>query len=174
VRANLAAGRLKAQARELAALAASHRSPGRVVIYNQDLKQLSDLPDASLDAIVAVSALEHNPPESLGQVVDELARVLKPGGALLATLCASGREDWFHIPSQGWCDSEASLRRLFRLLPDAASNYAHHDELLAALRDCAELRDNLAAFYARSGENGMPWGKWDPQYQPVGVLKIKG
>ena len=37
----------------------------------------------------------------------------------------------------------------------------------------AELRDNLASFYFRSGDNGMPWGKWDPQYQPVGVCKVK-
>jgi hypothetical protein len=41
------------------------------------------------------------------------------------------------------------------------------------LRACTELRENLASFYFRSGENGMPWGKWDPQYQSVGVLKVK-
>jgi hypothetical protein len=35
------------------------------------------------------------------------------------------------------------------------------------------LRDNLASFYGRSGENGMPWGVWDPRYQPVGVCKVK-
>lgn len=174
LRANLSSGRVKAQAQELADLAALHRSPGRVVIYNQDLKQLSGIEDASLDAIVAVSALEHNQPESLEQVVDELMRVLKPGGVLLATLCASGGEDWFHAPSQGWCYSEASLRRIFKLSPAAPSNYERHDELLQALRSCAELRDHLAGFYARSGDNGMPWGKWDPQYQPVGVLKVKG
>ena len=51
--------------------------------------------------------------------------------------------------------------------------HARHDELLAALRGCAELRDNLAGFYKQSDQNGMPWGIWDPQYQPVGVCKIK-
>ena len=35
------------------------------------------------------------------------------------------------------------------------------------------VRDNLARFYFQSGDNGMPWGKWDPQYQSVGVRKIK-
>jgi len=38
---------------------------------------------------------------------------------------------------------------------------------------CQELRDHLAEFYFLSGDNGMPWGKWDPQYQPVGVCKVK-
>jgi hypothetical protein len=37
----------------------------------------------------------------------------------------------------------------------------------------AELKNNLASFYFKSGENGMPWGEWNPEYQPVGVCKVK-
>jgi SAM-dependent methyltransferase len=151
----------------------AEQAPGRVILYNQDLKALIDVMDNSLDAVVAVSALEHNPPGDLPNVVAELMRVLKPGGILLATLCAGRDQDWFHEPSAGWCYSEASLKRLFTLPEDTVSNYADYDPLFEALRNCAELSDNLASFYARSGENGMPWGKWDPQYQPVGVCKIK-
>jgi ubiquinone/menaquinone biosynthesis C-methylase UbiE len=158
---------------ELSSLVNWRRAPGKVIIYNQDLKNLADIADNSLDAIVAVSALEHNPPQELPQVINELMRTLKPGGALLATLCAARDQDWFHEPSQGWCYSEASLRRLFDLPSDAPANYARYDELLERLRRCAELSQNLAAFYFRSGDNGMPWGVWDPQYQPVGVCKVK-
>jgi SAM-dependent methyltransferase len=161
------------QARELLGLAEPRRSAGRVVIYNQDLKNLAHLSSNSLDAVVAVSALEHNAPEDLPQVVAELVRVLKPGGRLLATLGAARSEDWYHEPSQGWCYTDSSLRRLFGLPERAPSNYDRHDELMVALRDCGELRDHLAGFYFRSGNNGMPWGKWDPQYQPVGVCKVK-
>jgi hypothetical protein len=106
-------------------------------------------------------------------VVKELMRILKPGGLLLATLGAARDQDWFHEPSHGWNYTDASLRRLFDLSPQAFSNYARHDEFFDALKSCTELRDGLAAFYARSGDNGMPWGKWDPQYQPVGVCKVK-
>ena len=166
-------GKVTTLGRELSSLAERRRAPGGVTIYNQDLKNLVDIPDNSLDAIVAVSALEHNPPTELPQVVDELMRTLKPGGALLATLCAARDRDWFHEPSQGWCYSEASLRRLFDLPPEVPANYARYDELLDSLRNCAHLRQNLAAFYFRSGDNGMPWGVWDPQYQPVGVCKVK-
>ncbi len=160
-------------ARDLPTLAGLRRSRGSVTIYHQDLRSLADVPSDSLDAVVAVSALEHNDPAELALVVAELLRVLKPGGCLLATLGAARDQDWFHQPSQGWCYTEASLREIFGLSANIPSNYARYDELFAAVRDCPELRDHLASFYYRSGDNGMPWGIWDPQYQPVGVCKIK-
>jgi ubiquinone/menaquinone biosynthesis C-methylase UbiE len=146
---------------------------GKVTIYNTDLRDLALIPDNSLDAVVAVSALEHNQPKDLSGVVKELMRVLKPGGKLLVTLGAARDEDWFHQPSQGWCYTCQTLAQLFRLPADTASNYDRYDEIFAALKNCAELRDNLAPFYFHSGDNGMPWGLWDPQYPPVGVCKIK-
>ncbi len=148
-------------------------SPGRVIIYNHDLTSLPLIADNSIDAVVAVSALEHNSPGSLSQVVDELMRVLKPGGVLLATLGASFDQDWFHEPSQGWCYTEGSLRKLFHMPAQTPSNYAQYHELFLALKNCDELRLNLADFYFHSGNNGMPWGNWDPQYQSVGVFKKK-
>ncbi len=148
-------------------------APGRVIIYNTDLCRMELIPPNSMDAAVAVSALEHNQPKDLVDVVKELMRVLKPGGKLLATLGAAREEDWFHQPSQGWCYTDKTLAMLFRLPADTASNYDHFDELFAALKNCAELRDGLAPFYFKSGDNGMPWGKWDPRYPPVGVCKLK-
>jgi ubiquinone/menaquinone biosynthesis C-methylase UbiE len=123
--------------------------------------------------VVAVSALEHNNPQDLKTVIAELLRVIKPGGMLLATLCAARDEDWFHDASQGWCYTADSLQDIFDLAVDTPNNYNRYDELFDELRNCAELRENLAAFYSRSGDNGMPWGLWDPQYQPVGVCKVK-
>jgi hypothetical protein len=65
------------------------------------------------------------------------------------------------------------LQRILKLPQSTRSNYAQYDRMLAELRDCAELRDNLARFYFQSADNGMPLGKWDPQYIPVGIVKIK-
>ncbi len=148
-------------------------APGKVIIYNTDFRDLALIPDNSMDAVVAVSALEHNQPKELADVVKELMRVLKPGGKLLATLGAARDEDWFHQPSQGWCYTRQTLAMLFRLPADTVSNYDHFDEMFAALKDCSELHLDLASFYFQSGDNGMPWGLWDPQYQPVGVCKLK-
>ena len=146
---------------------------GRVWIYNQDLAKLADIPNGSLDAVVSVSALEHNSQEGLKTVVKEILRALKPGGVLLATLTAGRDEDWWHEASKGWCYSAASLKRIFDLSPSTSSNYERYDESLESLRNCAELRDNLASFYSTTDQGGMPQGIWDPQYQPVGVCKIK-
>jgi SAM-dependent methyltransferase len=166
----------RAPARQIYNLAEFVRRPratGEIVVHNTDLRSLGHVPDASVDAVVAVSALEHNPPSDLASVIDELMRVIKPGGALIATLGAARDADWYHEPSRGWCYTERSLRRLFELDTGVASNYARYDELMAGLTSCAELRDNLADFYFWSADNGMPWGRWDPQYQPVGVVRVK-
>jgi len=149
------------------------RSSGDVVIYNQDLRSLTEIEDGSIDEVVSVSALEHNTPEDLPLAVAELMRVLKPGGRLIATTSASGGADWFHEPAQGWCYSEATLRRVFDIPASVVSNYDRYDELMTTLRANAELRDNLAGFYRTSDHNGMPWGNWDPQYMAVGVCKVK-
>lgn len=146
---------------------------GTVFIYNQNLTSIPDIPDNSVDAVVSISALEHNSPDELRVCVAELMRVLKPGGRLIATLAAAREQDWFHEPSKGWCYTEDMLRGIFELPTDCPSNYEQYDELFTALRGCAELRDNLSDSYFKSGDNGMPWGIWNPQYQPVGVCKVK-
>jgi len=146
---------------------------GKVIIYNQDLANLVDIESDSMDAVVAVSALEHNSLDNLEAVLAEIMRVLKPGAPLIATLVSAGDEDQWHEPSRGWCLSEESLKRIFQISSDTSSNYARYDELFSKLVNCAELRDNLAGFYFNSGKNGMPWGEWSPQYQPVGVCKVK-
>jgi ubiquinone/menaquinone biosynthesis C-methylase UbiE len=146
---------------------------GQVIIYNQDLATLVDIPDNSVDAIVAVSSLEHNSHDGLELVVAELMRVLMPGCALYATLGAARDGDWFHTPSKGWCYSERTLRTIFNISVDIESNYLQYDHLFSELRGSKFLQENLASFYLHSGENGMPWGKWDPEYQPVGIRKVK-
>jgi SAM-dependent methyltransferase len=167
-------GKVKFLWRELTGAVTFTEAPGRVTVYDHELAKLDEIPPNSLDAIVAVSALEHNQPEALQAVVTELMRLLKPGGKLLATLGAARDRDWFHEPSRGWCYTDASLRQIFQLSPEAPSNYDRYDEMFSQLQGCTELRDHLARFYFTSGDNGMPWGKWDPQYQIVGVCKNKG
>lgn len=149
------------------------RPEGRVLIYNQDLGDMPEIAENSLDYIVGVSALEHNSPDQLNGVATELMRVLKPGGCLLVTLAAAAGQDWYHQPSKGWCYTDETLRQAFGLSSYVPSNYDRYSELFSELQDSEELRNNLAEFYFQSGENGMPWGVWDPKYQPVGVCKVK-
>ena len=165
--------RLPVQCRELAGYLLSIPVKGSLRIYNQDLSNLEGIRAESVDAVVAISALEHNSQEGLRLVVKELMRLLKPGGKLIATLVAGKEKEVWHEPSQAWCYTDESLKKIFDLPEETPTNYSQYDLLFAGLRDCAELRDGLARFYFKSGSTGMPWGKWDPQYQPVGVCKIK-
>ena len=144
-----------------------------MIIYNQELGNLEDIQDDTIDVIVAVSSLEHNSPDDLRSVLYELMRILKPGCAMYATLGATKDSDWFHEPSKGWCYSVDTLRGIFSISPEVSSNFDKYDQLFRSLQENNELRDNLASFYYRSGDNGMPWGEWDPQYQPVGIRKYK-
>jgi len=148
-------------------------APGKIVLYNHNLENLVDIPTNSIDFIVSVSALEHNSPKDLMNIIDELMRVLKPGGKLIATLCASKENDWFHEPSKGWCYTDDTLRSLFKLSADTQSNYFEYDKLMNLIINCKELKENLSIKYKLSMNNGLPGGKWDLVYQPVGIVKIK-
>lgn len=145
---------------------------GRIFLYRADLKDMGLIADGSVDAVVSISALEHNDHDDLKRCVRELLRVTRPGGRLSVTVSASPAEDFFHEPSKGWCYGEASLKELFGLAPEAQSNFALKESIYAQLRlQGNELHKRLAPFYFKSGDNGMPWGKWDPRYMPVGVTK---
>lgn len=148
--------------------------PARLVFYRADLADLNLLPDGFVDAVVSVSALEHNDLATTARAVDECLRVLKPGGTMLATVSATDGEDWFHEPSKGWCYSEATLQRLFQLAADTPSNFGDYARIFAAIQTPGNLlHTQLAPFYFASGNNGMPWGRWEPEYLPVGVKKCK-
>ncbi len=151
----------------------SRKAPGIVTLFHQDLSHMAELQDGSFDAVVSVSALEHNDADQLERIVNELMRVLRPGGVLLATLGAAKDQDWYHEPSKGWCFTEGTLKRAFGLGNDILSNFSDYDVLFHRIQGNQELKDNLAPMFFESGENGMPWGIWDPKYQPVGVLKVK-
>lgn len=151
----------------------ARRRKGKIFIYNQDLTTMSEIPDNSIDIVVSISALEHNSPGKLLECVAELKRVLKPGGKLIATLGAAKDQDWFHEPSKGWCYTSQSLKHHFGMIPSTPDNYQSYDILFEKLKNCEFLKTNLAGFYSKSGDNGMPWGVWDPKYQSVGIVKIK-
>lgn len=150
------------------------RTCGRIFLYKSDLKNMKLIPDSFCDAAVSISALEHNDHDDFRGCVQEILRIIKPGGAMNVTISASNGADYFHEPSKGWCYSEETMKKLFNLVDETESNFQQREKLYAQLRqDGNELHKRLAPFYFKSGANGMPWGKWDPQYMPVGVVKIR-
>lgn len=149
----------------------SSNPQGTIFYYRTDICNLQLIKDDSIDAVVSLSALEHNNHELFSRAIMELSRVVKPFGAIIATVSATDRsEDWYHEPSKGWCYTERSLENLFGL-SGQISNFKQCAQMLQAIKESSVMKNMLAPFYFQSGNNGMPWGVWNPQYCPVGVIK---
>jgi SAM-dependent methyltransferase len=143
------------------------RRPGRLRIVRGNLGAVPELASGAFDAVVSLSALEHIPLDALDRALEELRRLVGPRGAWAVTTSATEREEtWFHEPSQGLCFSAEDLATRFRARPARDQSAA---EVLEAYRRCRFLEARLAPAYARSGHNGMPWGRWAPAYVPVGI-----
>ncbi|MBI4962533.1 MAG: class I SAM-dependent methyltransferase [Desulfomonile tiedjei] len=141
----------------------------QIVYYYTSLNSMNKIPDESVDAVVSVSALEHNLPEEVAVCLEEFRRVLKPGAWMHLTVSASYPHSAFHEPSHSWLLNEEDAQRTYSLRPGYHTNFSEFPKILAELKKPKYLEKWLSLQYFRSGTNGMPWGMWDPQYVPVGI-----
>lgn len=145
------------------------RPVGTLSLTKGDICKLHDVPSGCFDAVVSLSSLEHVPIDDLPAALAEIERVSKPTAFFAMTTSATDRaETWFHEPSKGYCYSEDTLRHLFGA---RSVSRLGREAALDSYRRCEFLRANLAGFYAKSGENGMPWGVWNPEYFPVALAR---
>jgi ubiquinone/menaquinone biosynthesis C-methylase UbiE len=147
------------------------RNRGPITFYNADLRDMGCFGPETFDAVVSISALEHNDADCAAGIMSELKRVAKKEAPILITTNASRGEDWFHKPSHGWVYSRQSLCRLFLFSADECqTNYEKYDEYFERLKTSEALRSRLHPAYFASGDNGMPFGVFDPAYYPVGIV----
>jgi SAM-dependent methyltransferase len=142
---------------------------GKIDWIQANLCSMPEIESASFDAVVSLSSLEHVPLNLLPSALNELGRVLKPQALMaITTSAADSKETWFHEPSKGNCFSPKDLASLFH-----SQNVSELSaiEILEKYRKSNYLRNNLPAFYHASGNNGMPWGEWNPSYVPVGLWR---
>lgn len=143
--------------------------PGTIRWLVGNLTGAPELSSASFAAVVSLSALEHVERSQLPALIDELNRLLAPDGRLAITTSASATNlSWYHEPSHGWCFSPDDLQTVFGAVPAGGPSA---DVVLGRYQENRYLRTHLARFYRRSGKNGMPWGRWDPKYVPVGIFR---
>jgi SAM-dependent methyltransferase len=126
-----------------------------------------DIEEDTFDAVVSLSAIEHIPKEKLNSALMEINRIVKPGAYRAITTSGTDQSfSWFHHPSKGWCYSVEDIERHFNARSCVRSD---PKQILNQYRNCVYLKKNIADFYKKSGNYGMPWGKWDPKYIPVGI-----
>lgn len=147
---------------------------GSVKLYRKDLDVLTDIPDNSVDLIVSISALEHNKTiNNIKDIVGEFFRVLKPGGKMIVTLPASEEIDWFFEPAYSWCFTFSTIKDIFGITENVKSNFDQYKKVSREILNATELKNNFSLRYYFHKNSGMPWGKWDPKYIPVGLVKNK-
>jgi hypothetical protein len=142
-----------------------------LTLYRGELSNLEEIPTSSVDAVVSVSALEHNPPEQAARAALELERVARPGAPLLLTLSACEEEERFHAESHSYLLNGAALTRVYRLA-EPSSDLGDYAEAWRELLQPRYLDRWLPHCYGVTAEhNGMPRRVWAPAYLPIGLRK---
>lgn len=143
-----------------------------ITLYQAALEAMDAIASGSIDAVISVSALEHNPPAALAPIVAELERVARPGAPLLLTLSASRANGEFHAASHSYLLNEAGLIEHYGL-EAPCSNFDQFDAIDTALRTPRYLDRWLSHTYDDRTDNGMPGRVWAPAYLPVAIRKTR-
>ena len=120
------------------------------------------------DAIVSVSALEHIP------LLDDFAlavrNVSSVGVPCFLSTSAARNETWFHEPSSGWCFGREMIDSLVGA-PPAEDWVSEYDATMSSIVESDYLRSNIPSYYYGNPNCGLPYGRWDPTYVPIGLSK---
>lgn len=147
-------------------------APGEIEFHCANLTDMPLINDNEFDAVVSISALEHNSREDLAPILKEIYRVTKPNAPLLFTLSTSFNNTPFHEPSHSYLYSEKELIDIYQLGSDVLSNFTEIKEYKEMLYNSVFLKSYLSSFYYRSDKSGMPNGIWEPSYLPFGLFKL--
>jgi SAM-dependent methyltransferase len=143
---------------------------GKVRILNDDARFLD--PEAlsprdrylgnPVDFIVSISALEHNSPEVTAAAVENLLKIVRPGGKLIATVCAHKDVDCYNEKYNTHNLTLGTLMEVFQISgrENLVTNWDQYDEIFADLVNCEALRKRPVY--------------WNPTYTPVGIVKTRG
>ncbi len=146
------------------------RAHGTVNYVRADIADLSLFDDNIFDCVVSVSAIEHCDHEHIKKGIREFERVLKKGAEMVITTSAAKNDDWYFKECEGWCFAFQSLKDLFGL-DECFQNYNDYDSIFKKLKEDKLLKSRISKIYFSSGDNGLPWGEYNPRYQPVGIRK---
>ncbi len=144
-----------------------NRKVGKIDWLAGNLCEVPEIKTGSFDAVMSLSSLEHIPQEILPNALAEIDRMVKPNGFWAVTTSATDqKKTWYHQQSMGYCFSSGDIASIFGA---EAANFDKPLDILLKYQNSRYLKDNLAPHYRLSGNNGMPWGKWNPLYLPVGI-----
>lgn len=130
------------------------------------------LEDKSVDALISISAFEHNKYQDMLGSVIEFNRVLKDGGIMFITTSAARDKDWYQEASKGWSFTKGSLSNWFNI-PNK-NIFFDYDTKYELIRNSKILDNRLADYYKSETNLTVPHGKLkNIEYIPLGIRKNK-
>lgn len=148
-----------------------HGSFGKIVFVRGTFNDMP-LGDCIGDALISISAFEHNSYEDMPGSINEFMRVIKKGAPMFITTSAAESKDWYFEPPKAWNFSRDTLSSWFNIPQDKI--IFDYNSAFEGIRNSKILRKRIPASYKLSGENGLPYGKlMEMRYIPVGIIKIK-
>ncbi|WP_198003722.1 class I SAM-dependent methyltransferase [Methanococcoides burtonii] len=134
----------------------------------------NDIPldDGTIDALISISAFEHNIYEDMPSSVNEFNRILKDKGVMFVTTSAAKNKDWYQESSKGWNFTKKTLSDWFNITDKNISfDYdTEHDRI----RNSKMLSNRLEDYYKDKSNLTIPNGDLkNIEYIPVGIRKYK-
>lgn len=126
--------------------------------------------DKAVDALVSISAFEHNKYDDMPGSINEFNRIIKDGGIMFITTSAAREKDWYQEASRGWNFTKKTLSGWFKISNEnIAFNY---DTKYDAISNSKKLSDRLDDYYKNNPT--VPNGDIkNIEYIPVGIRKNK-
>lgn len=150
----------------------SQKSKPTISLINADLKNLEMIEDNSVDAVVSVSAIEHNSPEDVKKIIKELSRVLKNDKKMLITVSAY-KDNYYHTQSNSWVLNEQGLIDAYDLKNPESNFKDDYKKIAEGIDNSTFLKKWLwINYYQDSASKAIaPGNDWAPSYYPVGIIK---
>jgi ubiquinone/menaquinone biosynthesis C-methylase UbiE len=146
---------------------------GSIKYIQADFSDLSFIKSNTIDAVVSTSAIEHNPVhENLKKGISEFNRILKPNSSMFITTSVTNDVCVFDNPTKGYFYDERTLVSIFNL-DEYSSNFNSYSEIFDHINKNKFLKKMIPFNYKKTPNCGMPYGKWNIRYLPVGITKIK-
>ena len=132
----------------------------------------NDMPieDKAVDALISISAFEHNAYDDMPSSINEFNRILKNDGIMFITTSAARDKDWYQEASKGWNFTKETLSNWFNVSNENID--FNYDSKYSRICNSKKLSDRLGDYYKNKNNLTIPNGDIkNIEYIPVGIRK---
>lgn len=130
------------------------------------------LKDKTVDALISISAFEHNKYDDMPGSINEFNRIMKDAGIMFITTSAARDKDWYQVASKGWNLTKITLSRWFNISNEKIN--FNYDLQYDGISKSKKLFERLDAYYKEKNNLTVPNGDLkNIEYIPVGIRKNK-